>query len=148
MLLGCNGNVLRREAQIYPLFAVGSSEKSIIASQLLAAGVDPDALGDKGWSVLEFTGQSGFLEIAQMLLDAVASINELKREGEISSLLGVVSGEILKMVKALLGLGADVNQGNSAGWRPLYFAAGGISILSLPLITARSTLEFSGILTM
>ena len=66
----------------------------------------------EGWTALHLAATS---EIAAMLLDAGADIN--------SPLSAAVYQDRREVVKLLIERGADLNQGDDAGWRPIHLAA-------------------------
>jgi ankyrin repeat protein len=78
----------------------------------------------EGWTALHLAATS---EIAAMLLDAGADINARNRHkfagpGN-SPLSAAVYQDRRDVVKLLIERGADLNQGDNAGWRPIHLAA-------------------------
>jgi ankyrin repeat protein len=79
---------------------------------------------DEGWTALHLAASA---EIAAMLLDAGANINARNRHKEFgpgnSPLSAAVYQDRRDVVKLLIDRGADLNQGDNAGWRPIHLAA-------------------------
>lgn len=116
-----------------------------------AAAGDVDAVGrllagdpnlareytDEGWTALHLAATA---EIAAMLLDAGADINARNRHKVFgpgnSPLSAAVYQDRRDVVKLLIERGADLNQGDNAGWRPIHLA-----VANGRLKTARMLLE-------
>jgi uncharacterized protein len=101
---------------------------------------DPSLAGkftEEGWTALHLAATS---EIAAVLLDAGADINARNRHKEFgpgnSPLSAAVYQDRRDVVRLLIERGADLNQGDNAGWRPLHLAAA-----NGHLVTARMLLE-------
>ena len=79
---------------------------------------------DEGWTALHLAATS---EIAAMLLDAGADINARNRHKVFgpgnSPLSAAVYQDRRDVVDLLIERGADLNQGDNAGWRPIHLAA-------------------------
>jgi ankyrin repeat protein len=79
---------------------------------------------DDGWTALHLAASA---EIAAMLLNAGADINARNRHKAYgpgnSPLSGATYQQRLDVVRLLIERGADVDQGDNAGWTPLHLAA-------------------------
>jgi len=70
---------------------------------------------------LVYAARSGSIEVARVLLEAGADVNQLTRYGW-SPLLAATQNRNYQMGKFLLEHGADPNLANKGGWTPLYLA--------------------------
>jgi ankyrin repeat protein len=72
-------------------------------------------------TALIYAARSSAVDVAQVLLDAGADVNQTSRYGW-SPLLAATQNNNLQMGKFLIEHGADVNLANKGGWVPLYLA--------------------------
>jgi ankyrin repeat protein len=72
-------------------------------------------------TALIYAARSSATDVAQVLLDAGADVNQTSRYGW-SPLLAATQNNNLLMGKFLIEHGADVNLANKGGWIPLYLA--------------------------
>jgi ankyrin repeat protein len=72
-------------------------------------------------TALIYAARSSAIDVAQVLLDAGADVNQTSRYGW-SPLLAATQNNNLQMGKFLIEHGADVNLANKGGWVPLYLA--------------------------
>jgi ankyrin repeat protein len=72
-------------------------------------------------TALIYAARSNAIDVAQVLLDAGADVNQTSRYGW-SPLLAATQNNNLQMGKFLIEHGADVNLANKGGWVPLYLA--------------------------
>ena len=70
---------------------------------------------------LIYAARTGTVDVAQVLLDAGADVNQASRYGW-SPLLAATQNRNYKMATFLIERGADVNLANKGGWTPLYLA--------------------------
>jgi ankyrin repeat protein len=68
-----------------------------------------------------YAARTGALDVARVLLDAGADVNQTTRYGW-SPLLAATQNGNYQMGKFLIERGADVNLANKGGWTPLYLA--------------------------
>jgi uncharacterized protein len=105
--------------------ATGGSDIEI-ARMLLAAGADPgieSASDDDNYTALDYTAETGSVELAGLLIAHGADINHRQGYRGDPALLGAVYHGHLELVRLLIAHGADVNLVNNLGQRPLFFAA-------------------------
>jgi ankyrin repeat protein len=72
-------------------------------------------------TALIYAARSSAIDVAQVLLDAGADVNQTSRYGW-SALLAATQNQNYQMGKFLIERGADVNLANKGGWTPLYLA--------------------------
>ena len=104
--------------------ATGGSEIEI-PKMLLAAGADPNiesAKADDSPSALQYTAETGNLELAEMLIAAHADVNHRNAYGW-SPLHQAVENVRPEIARLLIANGADVNLENKLGKTHLSFAS-------------------------
>ena len=106
----CNQN-LQRDALGFVLAASGGGRRN-------RAPREPDG-GEL--TALIYASRLGSIEVARVLLDAGAEVNQISRYGW-SPLLAATQNRNYQLAKFLLERGADVNIANKGGWTPLYLA--------------------------
>ncbi len=72
-------------------------------------------------TALIYAARTGAIDVAGVLLDAGADVNQTSRYGW-SPLLAATQNQNYRMAEFLIGKGADVNLANKGGWTPLYLA--------------------------
>ncbi len=72
-------------------------------------------------TALIYAARAGSVDVARVLLDAGADVNQTSRYGW-SPLLAATQNQNYKMASFLIERGADVNLANKGGWTPLYLA--------------------------
>jgi len=72
-------------------------------------------------TALVYAARSNAIDVAQVLLDAGADVNQTTRYGW-SPLLAATQNQNYQMAKFLIEHGADVNLANKGAWTPLYLA--------------------------
>ncbi|HHX82188.1 MAG TPA: hypothetical protein GX696_04300 [Pseudomonadaceae bacterium] len=72
-------------------------------------------------TALVYAARTGSVEVARVLLEAGADVNQTSRYGW-SPLLAATQNRNYQMGKFLIENGADVNLANKGGWTPLYLA--------------------------
>ncbi len=70
---------------------------------------------------LIYAARAGSIDVARVLLDAGADVNQVSRYGW-SPLLAATQNRNYQLGKFLIERGADVNIANKGGWTPLYLA--------------------------
>jgi len=70
---------------------------------------------------LIYAARTGAIDVARVLLEAGADVNQASRYGW-SPLLAATQNQNYRMAEFLIGQGADVNLANKGGWTPLYLA--------------------------
>ncbi|HSC16267.1 MAG TPA: ankyrin repeat domain-containing protein [Gammaproteobacteria bacterium] len=106
----CNQN-LQRDALGFVLAASGGGRRN-------RAPREPDG-GEL--TALIYASRFGSIEVARVLLDAGADVNQVSRYGW-SPLLAATQNRNYQLAKFLIERGADVNIANKGGWTPLYLA--------------------------
>ena len=96
--------------------------------RLIAVGVNPDALGDDGTTLLMLAVKSSLGSFYDQGVDAVkfllargVDINA-KTESGATALIYAVSHQLPEVVEMLIKAGADVNAVSNAGWSVLDYA--------------------------
>ena len=93
----------------YPAGADTTTNRVAIARELLAHGANPEAIGTFGEGrALHVAAELGNLALAELLLNAHASIDSRDRQGQ-TPLFHAVQARQLPMVEWLIAHGADVN---------------------------------------
>ena len=108
-------------------FAATGGSDIEIARMLLAAGADPgieSASDEDNYTALDYTAETGGVELAELLIAAHADVNHRQGYRGDTALLDAVYHDHLEIVRLLIAHGADVNLANKLGQRPLFFAAG------------------------
>lgn len=125
--LVASGAELTQEA-ICSKFARGNLGFAVVASN--GDGLPPNGGGGFGGkreadggelTALVYAARSNALEVAKVLLDAGADVNQTTRYGW-SPLLAATQNQNYQMGKFLIEHGANVNLANKGGWTPLYLA--------------------------
>jgi ankyrin repeat protein len=106
----CNQN-LQRDALGFVLSASGGGRRN-------RAPREPDG-GEL--TALVYAARLGSIEVARVLLDAGADVNQVTRYGW-SPLLAATQNRNYQLGVFLIEHGADVNIANKGGWTPLYLA--------------------------
>lgn len=88
----------------------------------LDLGIDVNAAGYDGSTLLHWAARLGQVEIAQLLIERHANINATDDEGN-TPLHGAVWERQPEMVGLLIERGADPLMANTEGYSPLYYAA-------------------------
>src|SRR5690606_10127624 len=72
-------------------------------------------------TALVYAARTGSIDVARVLLEGGADVNQLTRYGW-SPLLAATQNRNYQMAKFLIEQGANVNLPNQGGWTPLYLA--------------------------
>jgi ankyrin repeat protein len=85
--------------------------QAAVITQLLARGVDANAVGSDGFTALRRSAYQGYLDIAKQLLAARATVHGRNNDGRTALILasGVKEGK-REMVRLLLDHKADINE--------------------------------------
>ena len=102
-------------------FAVEKSRRSI-ASLLLNAGADRDAMFSQGWTLLHLAAKCGDFEILRMLCPGSSLLDARLEEGGFTALHVAVQCQHKVHVKILLEAGANANVDTDTGMTPLDLA--------------------------
>jgi ankyrin repeat protein len=102
---------LKRDGLGFVLTASGGGRRN-------RAARDPDG-GEL--TALVYAARLGSIDVARVLLDAGADVNQVTRYGW-SPLLAATQNRNYQLGKFLIEQGADVNLANKGGWTPLYLA--------------------------
>lgn len=81
----------------------------------------PPVVAKGGLSPLIYAAREGWTDIAKILLDRGAPINQQSADGSTALLVAVQNGQT-DFARLLIGRGADVDLANTRGWTPLYIA--------------------------
>lgn len=102
------------------IFAVSNDRVSLV-KELLAKGVDPNAVAPSGEPVLVIAARAGYAGTVDALLAAKANVNARSKVGDTAIMAAALSGHV-DLVKKLRVRGAEID---GAGWTPLIYAATG-----------------------
>jgi ankyrin repeat protein len=102
------------------IFAV-SNDRVAQVKELLAKGVDPNAVAPNGEPVLVIAARAGYTGTVDALLAAKANVNARSKVGDTAIMASALSGH-LDLVKKFRARGAEID---GAGWTPLIYAATG-----------------------
>nr|WP_295079914.1 ankyrin repeat domain-containing protein [uncultured Roseateles sp.] len=120
LLLGVMGASLA--APIDDLVLAAELDDGRTVSQMVAAGVDPNALDSRGRSALAIAIKEDSDKAVKSLLAApTLALNTRSKNGETPLMLAAIKGR-LDWVQAMVKRGAPINQ---EGWTPLHYACSG-----------------------
>ncbi|CAD7700934.1 unnamed protein product [Ostreobium quekettii] len=115
---------------------------------LLALGADPEAVDDRGLTVLLGAAQEGHAEVVTMLLEAGADPDETMADSGIAPIAAAALRGHEEVVRALLEGGADPGVMDAEGDAPLHLVsvtlAGGAEGIAQALVGAGADLEAVG----
>jgi len=99
------------------------SEQGRVVRELLAAGHDPKATDDDGWTPLHAAAEHFAVDVAQILIDAGASVEAKDRFGNTPLHRAVFSSRGSgEMIQLLRKNGASATASNETGVTPLKLA--------------------------
>lgn len=120
LLLGLMGASLA--APIDDLVLAAELDDGRAVSQMVAAGIDPNALDSRGRSALAIAIKEDSDKAVKSLLAAPNLVlNARSKNGETPLMLAAIKGR-LDWVQAMVKRGAPINQ---EGWTPLHYACSG-----------------------
>lgn len=106
-----------------PLHYAAISNDVIAAQARLAAGDDPNHQDGQGFTPLHFAAQQWSIEVARLLLDHGAEVDQLNRHGNSPLFVAVFNskgrGELIALLRER---GADPHQANTSGQTPVALA--------------------------
>lgn len=117
------------------LSAASNGEVEYVKS-LLAAGADPNAMDEEGWTALMWAAQNNDIATASALIDAGAVLNFAEYSNEETALTVAIYSNSDEIVQLLLQSGADPSLQDSLGWTPLMTAANYGDIEAVELLLA------------
>jgi len=120
LLLGLMG--ASRAAPIDDLVLAAELDDGRAVSQMVAAGVDPNALDARGRSALAIAiKEDSDKAVKSLLATPTLALNARSKNGETPLMLAAIKGR-LDWVQAMVKRGAPINQ---EGWTPLHYACSG-----------------------
>lgn len=102
----------------YMLGAVNKGDAKGVQAWL-NRGMDPNSVDPKGFTLLMLAARENHREVATVLLDRKAKINQRTAFGDTALMLACFKGH-LEMARMLVARGAEVQH---AGWSPIHYAA-------------------------
>lgn len=100
-----------------------------------------------GLTALVFAAREGDLEVARLLLDAGADVNQTTQYGW-APLLAAVQNRRYRLAADLLERGADPNLANRGGWTPLYLAVDNRNIEAGDYPTRRPDMDHMALISL
>jgi len=120
LLLGVMG--VSQAAPIDDLVLAAELDDGRAVSQMVAAGVDPNALDARGRSALAIAiKEDSDKAVKSLLATPTLALNARSKNGETPLMLAAIKGR-LDWVQAMVKRGAPINQ---EGWTPLHYACSG-----------------------
>ena len=98
--------------------AIATNDASTV-SKLLARGMDPNTVDEKGETALMAAARGGAIDVVKALIGARVKVNAKNGYGDTAIMIAALNGN-LTIVKLLREAGAEINQ---PGWTPLQYAA-------------------------